>query len=253
MRRSRALCLLLSAALLLACQDDVAKLAEHLERGDGYVAEERFNEAIIEFKSALQLDPNSGEAHYKLAHAYFKAEKPRDGFWELRETVRLDPANHEARIEFSQLAILAGEAEEALGQMESLIEDDASDVRSHLVRGQALDALKRFDEANDTLVLQDRSSLPNVTGVVVDACHNLLGLSLARDLPVGSPSWKKIYHRGRNAVEGRNATFQDWGLKRLPVYGLPRVTAFLFLADVLNNLTTMARLIQEATLAIQDP
>lgn len=78
-------------------------------------------------------------------------------------------------------------------------------------------------------------------------------MRLARDLPVGSPAWKCLYHRGRNAVEARNATFEDWGLKRLPVYGLSRLTAFLFLADVLNNLTTMARLIREATLANRDP
>ena len=78
-------------------------------------------------------------------------------------------------------------------------------------------------------------------------------LRLARDVPVGGPSWKLLYHRARNAVEGRNAIFEAWGLKRLPVYGLPRVTAFIFLADVLNNLTTLARLIREATLANQDP
>jgi hypothetical protein len=78
-------------------------------------------------------------------------------------------------------------------------------------------------------------------------------IRLVRDLPVGSPSWKSLYHRARNAVEGRNATFEAWGFKRLPVYGLPRVTALIFLADVLNNLTTMARLIREATLAHQDP
>jgi hypothetical protein len=78
-------------------------------------------------------------------------------------------------------------------------------------------------------------------------------IRLARDVPVGSPTWKALYHRGRNAVEARNATFQGWGLKRLPVYGLPRVTAFLFLADVLNNLTTLARLLREATLAHYDP
>jgi len=77
-------------------------------------------------------------------------------------------------------------------------------------------------------------------------------LRLARDLPVGSPSWKRLYHRARNAVEGRNATLEAWGLKRLPVYGLPRVTAFLFLADLLNNLSTLARLIREATRAHQN-
>jgi hypothetical protein len=78
-------------------------------------------------------------------------------------------------------------------------------------------------------------------------------LRLVRDLPVGGPSWKTLYHRARNAVEGRNATFQAWGLKRLPVYGLPRSKAFIFLADLLNNLTTMARLIRQATLALYDP
>jgi hypothetical protein len=78
-------------------------------------------------------------------------------------------------------------------------------------------------------------------------------IRLARDVPVGSPSWNARYHRGRNAVEGRNATFEAWGFKRLPVYGLPRVTALVFLADVLNNLTTMARLIREATLAHHNP
>ena len=78
-------------------------------------------------------------------------------------------------------------------------------------------------------------------------------IRLVRDLPLGSPSWKSLYHRARNAVEGRNATFESWGLKRLPVYGRPRVTAFIFLADVLNNLSTLARLIRQATLANQDP
>jgi hypothetical protein len=74
-------------------------------------------------------------------------------------------------------------------------------------------------------------------------------IRLARDLPVGTPQWKRLYHRARNAVEGRNATFQAWGLKRLSAYGLPRSRAINFQADVWSNLTTMARLAREAKLA----
>jgi hypothetical protein len=77
-------------------------------------------------------------------------------------------------------------------------------------------------------------------------------IRLLRDVPVGSHSWKALYHRARNAVEGRNATFQAWGFKRLPVFGLNRSKAIIFLADVLNNLSTLARLIRQATLASQD-
>jgi hypothetical protein len=74
-------------------------------------------------------------------------------------------------------------------------------------------------------------------------------MRLVRDIPVGTPAWKRIYHRARNAVEGRNAAFEKWGLKRMPVYGAPRSRATIFLADVWLNLTTLARLVREATAA----
>lgn len=74
-------------------------------------------------------------------------------------------------------------------------------------------------------------------------------IRLVRDLPVGSPTWKKLYHRGRNAAEGRNSIMEAWGFKRMPVYGKERVKAVIFQADVWANLTTLARLIREATIA----
>ncbi|MGD8967193.1 MAG: hypothetical protein PVI07_06765, partial [Anaerolineae bacterium] len=61
--------------------------------------------------------------------------------------------------------------------------------------------------------------------------------------------WKRLYHRARNASESRNAALQRWGLKRLPVYGEPRGKAFIFLADIWSNLTTLVRLFREATAA----
>jgi len=74
-------------------------------------------------------------------------------------------------------------------------------------------------------------------------------LRLVRDLPLGSSAWKALYHRARNAAEGRNATYEHWDLKRLPVYGLCRAKAFSFLADTWSTLTTLARLVREATFA----
>jgi len=74
-------------------------------------------------------------------------------------------------------------------------------------------------------------------------------LRLVRDIPVGSSTWKTLYHRARNAVESRNATFEAWGFKRLSVFGLLRAKAAIFLTDVLDTLTTLARLVREATQA----
>ena len=64
---------------------------------------------------------------------------------------------------------------------------------------------------------------------------------------MGTPAWKRLYHRARNAAEGRHSAFERWGLKRPPVYGDPRGKAFTFQADVWLNLTTLARLVREAT------
>jgi hypothetical protein len=78
-------------------------------------------------------------------------------------------------------------------------------------------------------------------------------IRLVRDLPVGTPTWKRLYHRARNASEDRNADLQDWHLKRLPVYGQPRGRALVALADTWINLTTLARLVREATFAAPTP
>jgi hypothetical protein len=90
---------------------------------------------------------------------------------------------------------------------------------------------------------------PNGKVLNIAECFEDKSTRLVRDIPVGTPAWKELYHRGRNAVESRNAAFENWGLKRMPVFALPRVKALLFQADVWLNLTTLARLVREATTA----
>jgi tetratricopeptide (TPR) repeat protein len=134
--------------LFAACQNDAERLAEHLDRAESYFEEGQYAEAVIEYASGLQIEPNNADTHHRLARAYFKLDETQKGFWELRETVRLDPANREAVLEFSRLAILANDAREALRQMDALLAA-APDSSAQLVRGQALEALKRHKEANE--------------------------------------------------------------------------------------------------------
>jgi hypothetical protein len=93
------------------------------------------------------------------------------------------------------------------------------------------------------------SQHPHGRIVNVGECFGDGSMRLARDVPVGSAEWKRLYHQPRNAVEGRHATLEGWGLKRMSVYGDPRSRAMSFLADFWDNLTTMARLVREATAA----
>ncbi len=49
--------------------------------------------------------------------------------------------------------------------------------------------------------------------------------------------------------EGGNGSMQHQGLKRLPSYGLSRGRKEMAMADLLENLTTLGRLVLEATAA----
>jgi hypothetical protein len=78
-------------------------------------------------------------------------------------------------------------------------------------------------------------------------------IRLVRDVPFGTPTWKNLYHRARNASEDRNSDLESWDLKRLPVYGTPRGRALVALADAWRSLITLARLVREATTAAYVP
>ncbi len=101
----RAIALLGAALVLAACQDDEGRLAEHQRRAEAYLEEERYAEAVIEFKNMLQVDPNRADAHHGLAKALLREKKIRQAYWELQETVRLDPGNLDARLEYGQLLL----------------------------------------------------------------------------------------------------------------------------------------------------
>ncbi len=72
---------------------------------------------------------------------------------------------------------------------------------------------------------------------------------LAREVPHGSPAWKKRYNR-RNSSESRNSVQERLGLKRLPVHGSPRSYSQVLLGDFVATQRTLVRLVREATLLL---
>lgn len=83
----------------------------------------------------------------------------------------------------------------------------------------------------------------------VGRTHSDGSVRLAREIPYGSPAWKKLYGR-RNSAESRNSLLEHLGLKRMPVHGLPACHVTVLQGDFLANQNTLIRLIrQAATLA----
>ncbi|MCS5636160.1 MAG: tetratricopeptide repeat protein, partial [Myxococcota bacterium] len=151
----RASTLLLSFAAVVifaSCASDEEKVADFMSRGDAYGEAEQLDEAIIEYRNVLQIDPNAVEAHRKLAQAYLKNEQLKDGYWELSETVRLDPSDVESRLSYATIALAAGDIETALEQADEIVKLAPDDASGHLVRAGALGSSDRREEAEAELV-----------------------------------------------------------------------------------------------------
>jgi len=143
------ICLIALAAL--GCQSEAERAAEHVARGEALLKDQKWDEAVIEYKNATKLAPNDAVAHYGLAKAYLGKKDARNAYWELQETVRLDPKDIRARIDHGEFLLFGRneELEEAVASGDAIIEADAKRWEGYALKGRALAALGRRDEAGE--------------------------------------------------------------------------------------------------------
>src|SRR5438105_404718 len=100
--------LLLGALLLSACSNPETEKVRHLTRGNQYAAEKRDEFAVIEYASAIKLDPKFGEARLKLAQTYERMNNLRAAFPEYIRAADALPNDRDAQIKATQVLLLAG-------------------------------------------------------------------------------------------------------------------------------------------------
>jgi len=65
------LSLLFAAVLSLSgCTNPEKAKADHLNKGEAFLKDGKFQEASLEFRNAIQIDENFAAAHWGLARAY---------------------------------------------------------------------------------------------------------------------------------------------------------------------------------------
>jgi tetratricopeptide (TPR) repeat protein len=150
-RPLRAAGALLAAILLAACGGAEDRLAEHLERGQQFVAEQNLEKARVEFRNALQIDPKNVAAMYELARVAERQQNLREAVGFLRGAIETDPAHLPSRAALGRIYLFAGLIDEAYATIEPGLADHPSDpdlltVRS-AVRSRKGDPLGAIEDA----------------------------------------------------------------------------------------------------------
>jgi len=184
-------------AVPLGCQDDAGRLAEHMSRADQYLEDQKADEAAIEYKNALQIDPNHALAHFGLAKAYLAQKEAGKAYWELQETVRLDPENIDARLALGQFLLLGSSDEfnQAIEQADAILQRQPERWEGYVIRARALESLQRADEA--------RAAYEKAVELAPDRTDVLRGLAafLARsgDRAAAEPLFRQLVEKDPSA------------------------------------------------------
>ena len=154
--------LLLASVILSACSNAETQKRRHLERGDQYAAEKRDEFAVVEYASAVKIDPMFGEARLKLAETYERMDNPA-AFLEYIRAADALPDNRDAQLKATQVLLMGGRFDDAKARADTLLQKDARDVDAILLRANATAMLRdpagAMAQIEEALKISPESSL----------------------------------------------------------------------------------------------
>jgi len=150
MLRSSLALAVLATVLGAACSRNPEVLkTKYLKSGDAYLAKKKYDDAILEYRRALQVAPQSGDAHWRLAEAYAANNDVINALPEyVRAADRLTD-NHQLQLKAGNLLLLAGRWQDAKNRARTVLRTDPKSVPALVLLGNALAGLRNLDEAID--------------------------------------------------------------------------------------------------------
>jgi putative PEP-CTERM system TPR-repeat lipoprotein len=138
-------CLIVALCVAAASCSKSAK--SYFDSGNQYVAQKKLKEAAIEYKNAVQQDPNFGEARYKLAETLVELGDMPGAFREYVRAADLLPANKDAQLKAGTFLLLGGRFEDAKVRAQKVLAIDARNVQAQVLIANAAFGLKDLNGA----------------------------------------------------------------------------------------------------------
>jgi tetratricopeptide (TPR) repeat protein len=127
--RRGALLILVVMSLIAGCsRSPEAKKARHLERGDRYFQQEKYREAVLEYRNVLRIDSGNAQAIRQLGLAHYQLGEMGNAGRYLLRIQELEPENLEARLKLGSLYLLGGRPEDAVREAEFVLERDQKNL-----------------------------------------------------------------------------------------------------------------------------
>ncbi len=120
----------------------------YVSRGEDYLKKRRFQEAALEFRSAVQADRTYAPAHWGLARAFEGSGYSSQTIEELRRVIELDPNHLDARTKLGTYLLSANppEIDETRFLLENIFTVEPNFIDGHVLKAALLSAQKKPEQ-----------------------------------------------------------------------------------------------------------
>ena len=164
-----------------AIEIDPRYAAAHNNLGIGLRVQGKTEEAIAEYRKAIDLDPRYAAAHYNLGNALGVQGKTEEAIAEYRKAIDLDPRDAAAHYNLGSALDDQHKTEEAIAEYRKAIEIDPRYAAAHYNLGNALGVQGKTEEA----IVEYRKAIE------IDprdaAAHYNLGITIERQITPTTP------------------------------------------------------------------
>ena len=140
------LCLLATLTVAACASNENAKQA-FLASGDRYASQDKFPEAIVQYRNAIQRDPRFAVARLKLARLYERTGDAQNAYREFVRAADLLPADDAAQLQAGRYLFMARQFEDAKTRARTVPDRSPGNVTARILLGNALAGLKDLDAA----------------------------------------------------------------------------------------------------------
>lgn len=124
-----------------------ANVRSHVGLGKVRRQQDKREQALDAFRTALDLNPRRPETHYVIAGLLFEMTQPRQALHHLEQAVQLDPDYAEAHYDLGVLLVEMGQFEKGIAHLRRTIELKPDFADAHYNLSVALSIMGRLDEA----------------------------------------------------------------------------------------------------------
>ncbi|MBW1894726.1 MAG: tetratricopeptide repeat protein [Deltaproteobacteria bacterium] len=135
MARFFKLCLFLCITVVFfsGCASDEEKKLKHFNKGKAYFEEGEYKSARLEFKNAIQIDPEFAEAYHLLGKTNMEIGKPQDAFKAFSMASKFDPDNIEAHLKLATFYLLGRQLDKAMEKVDIALEKEPDNIHEKLL------------------------------------------------------------------------------------------------------------------------